>query len=219
MGKASRRHKDFIKIATVGRFAAKVDRDANAREDEPMSRSKGLFRRAAGLAGVLAGLATTGQAVAAQPGCDNLPPAVRAYLAGHPGQSVVTLADLNADDLKLWLDAKHGACPGLAVVDLDGSGKPAFAMALLQRRAGGLFEQLVVLRPVGGGVKAVVLERPYPAGNPAVVWRARPGRADPWDGGRGVINRHDWIVFEQIESASTSYYWAGGRFRHITTGD
>ncbi len=163
--------------------------------------------------------ATTSHAAPAQPGCDAPPPAVRAYLADHHGLSVVTLRDLNADDQKLWLDARHWACPGLAMVDLDGSGKLSFAMALLQRRAGGQFEQLVVLHAVGRGTKAEVLEPWFSAGNPVVVWRAPPGRAPTWDGGRGVTVSHDSIVFEAFESASTSYYWAGGRFRHITTGD
>ncbi|HWA92596.1 MAG TPA: hypothetical protein VG889_21370 [Rhizomicrobium sp.] len=144
------------------------------------------------------------------------PPPVASYLAGHPGWTILDMPDLLTDDRLSWRQSHNGQCPGLTRVVLDGSGRVSFGLALVDRDNG--LEQVVALMAQAKGFRAYVLEPPVNAVG-AVVYRAPPGSAADEEAHVKVKIAHDSIVWEQMEAASRQFYFAGGEFHAIQTGD
>src|ERR1700687_5171464 len=97
-----------------------------------------------------------------------------AIVKKHPGTRVVSLADLDDYDRKLFQKDHGGRCPGLVKVDFYGDGKPTWALVLVgggkpsQRKA-----ELVVARQTGQGWDIRSLDT---ADGTPVVWRQGPGK-------------------------------------------
>jgi hypothetical protein len=140
---------------------------------------------------------------------------VGAYLHAHSELSVVTLSDLPEDDQALWKKAHGDSCPGMVAVDLDGTGRRSFALALLQRVNGKNVEQLVMLT----GAASNVLVEPTDVISPFVVWRANPGRFPNLLTGADVHIPHESIVYEKIEATSTLFYRSHGKIRSLLASD
>lgn len=154
-------------------------------------------------------------AIPAWADCEPLHPSVRIYLEANPEWSIVELKDLVADDQRLWQDHKRDQCPGMAVVDLDGSGKSSYALALLRHERGETFERLVV---VTAG-KPQTLDASQKIGNPAVVWRGEPGVYVEFSTRHKTRIAHDTIIYERFEASARAYYLSHGKFRSILTTD
>jgi hypothetical protein len=148
----------------------------------------------------------------AQARCDPLPLAVKQYEQAHSGWSIVTLQDLAKEDQELWKQHKNNQCPGLTRVNLEGSMRVSFALALLSHAKPSRLETLVVLRPVDDHFVATTLATEE-ISNPKVVWRGAPGRDRDRTTGMPIFIPHECIVFEDMESTSTVYYLFHGKFR------
>src|ERR1700680_1602073 len=112
--------------------------------------------------------------------CAAIPAEVEQYLRSQPGWAVVDMKDLVKDDQALWERNHSGLCPGIAAVDLDGTGTNAYAVALLNSANGQETERAVVLRRQAGRVTQEPLVSPTNVrfanvASPLVVWRAGPG--------------------------------------------
>ncbi len=162
-------------------------------------------------------------ALAADP-CAELPEAARTYLSANPGWAVITLADLASDDRVAWQREHARDCPGFALADLDGSGRPFAVMGLISRRADDISERIVLVRLVPGGLEVRVLIPDERAANPLVLFRLPPGKAREWDSDREVVIAHDSVGVAWLEASSRQYYWAnnsgtGGAFVCVRTAD
>jgi hypothetical protein len=152
------------------------------------------------------------------------PKPVDNYLKAHPRWTMLSVSDIGADQRSLllaadersvWSESHKGLCPGLAQVELDGSGKTSYALALIDREKD--MEQLVVLMPTGNAYRDTVLEKPF-EGIGVVVWSVPPG--DTSDStGRQLHIAHDSIMWERLESASQQIYFSDGQFHRIQLGD
>ncbi len=103
----------------------------------------------------------------------------------------------------------------MAVVDLDGSGKLSYALALLRHEHGIAFEKLVIV--MAG--KSHTLEAAYKIGNPAVVWRGLPGVYVEFYSRHKTRISHDTVIYEHLEATASAYYLSHGKFRSILTSD
>jgi len=103
-----------------------------------------------------------------------LPPGLGEEISkDYANTKLVSLADLDEHDRKLFQKEHGNRCPGLMRVDFYGDGKPTWALALIagenpKRRA-----QLVVARQTDRGWETRTLETTD--GTP-VIWRMKPGR-------------------------------------------
>jgi len=86
-----------------------------------------------------------------------MPDDVQVYLLSQPGWSVVDTKDLVEDDQNLWEQHHRGLCPGIGIVDLDGRGETAYALALLNHANGQVTEKVVVIRNQGGSVAELLV--------------------------------------------------------------
>lgn len=147
--------------------------------------------------------------------CSALPSPVQTYLKLNPQWSLVEMRNLEEDDQKLWQKLRSDQCPGMAVVDLDGSGKLSYALALLRHEHGIAFEKLVIV--MAG--KSHKLEAAYKIGNPAVVWRGLPGVYVEFYSRHKTRISHDTVIYEHLEATASAYYLSHGKFRSILTSD
>jgi hypothetical protein len=156
--------------------------------------------------------------------CDRVPQIVQAYLKSDPGWKLVDTNDLVADDQRLWAQYHKNLCPGFASVDLDGSGTPYYALALLHRDGGKVQEKLTVMHLRDG---AVVKDDLVPVSNisftsvPAlsVVWKAPGGVYRDSSSNRKVTIKHDAIVYERMEATARAYYLLNGHFEFVQTSN
>lgn len=147
--------------------------------------------------------------------CAKVPAAARAYLNAHPGWNILRLADLDADDQSLWRQYRKGSCPGLAEVDLDGSGNKFVGLALIRKGATGT-ERIVVVR---AGVASHTLYDNF-VGRYSVIWRAAPGITWEWDDRKHKIHiPHDSLVVETIEAGAQQFYLKDGGYHYVQTSD
>jgi hypothetical protein len=136
-----------------------------------------------------------------------------------PHAKVTELADLHADDRKLWLASpdRKGACPGVAIGHFEYPDRLSYAVLLIRRHRGKTYNTLVLASQSGRKqwqlhvLKKEWLAEPFPT----VVWAMPPGRYDNWDTTKRVRITMDGIVNEGIESWTVMYYWWRGRWRTI----
>jgi hypothetical protein len=165
------------------------------------------------LSGALAVLAclTSGDAFAS---CEAIPKPVKSYLADHPKLHLVTVSDLGPDDQQLWQQYHRGLCPGLASVDLDGSGRNSYALTALTNTTNGEAQRLILLQH--GKAPQIIVKSTAAR---SVVWRAKPGMTRDVITGKRTLVPHDSFVFEAMESAARTYYLRSGKIKLIWTSD
>lgn len=147
--------------------------------------------------------------------CANLPAAVNDYLHRHPEWAIVTADNLIDDDKKLWSHFHGRLCPGMAIADLDGSGRKFYALALRRRSNGTAWEELVLIGPNGKQWTEKTLADPDKGDSVLVVWRAPRGKYYSYETNRHFWVRHDSIIYELMESSSIQYYFERGKLRSV----
>lgn len=136
-----------------------------------------------------------------------LPPNLREEISKkYPGTSVVSLADLDDYDRKLFQKDHGSRCPGLVKVDFYGDGKPTWAVVLITGENPKRKAELVVVRQVGASWEIRSLE--VTDGTP-VVWRQGPGKYEGMSEPATIRARHQVIVFCGYESWAILYAWTG----------
>jgi hypothetical protein len=138
------------------------------------------------------------------------PRPVRSYLRAHRAWSVVEERDLDRSDRLAWRRARHGACPGIATIDLGGRGHRSYAMALTRKNRGQRLEQLVLLEAAGRHRLATKnLVASFRIGSPLVVWRSHARSVRAFGSQGRIAIPHDSIVFEKIGLSSKIFYLDG----------
>lgn len=161
------------------------------------------------------------QAVIAAPPQDRcaLPSGLRAEISKkYPGASVVTLADLNEYDRKLFQKDHGTRCTGLVKVNFYGDGKPTWALVLIAGEGPKQKAELVVARQLGEGWELRSLETTDTAPVPA-VWREGPGEYRDVYGEKTLRATHPVIVLCGYESWAILYAWTGKEVEKIWISD
>jgi hypothetical protein len=129
---------------------------------------------------------------------------------------LVSLADLDEHDRKLFQKEHGNRCPGLTRVDFYGDGKSTWALALIagenpQRKA-----HLVVAHQTDRGWEIRSLET---ADGTPVVWSMNPGKYTDVYGKKTVVATHPAIVFCGYESWAILYAWTGKNAEKVWLSD
>jgi hypothetical protein len=136
----------------------------------------------------------------------------------YPGTHLVTLADLNEEDRKLF-QKEHGAqCPGLVSVDFYGDGKATFALVLIRDETTARKTELVVAHQRQNGWETISLDIADAAPVP-VVWREGPGKYDDVYGQKTLSATRPVVVLCGYESWAILYAWTGKQVEKIWISD
>ena len=133
-----------------------------------------------------------------------------------------TLADLEGDDQRLWLTSNPRSCPGIAVGNFEGSGKPEYAILLIPASGTEVEYKVVVFAAVNGSSQYRTTVLDYGSSTPnsgLVLSRVPSGRQTGFDETKSVSLKLDGINVEWLEKSSVLYYYSNGRFRHLQTSD
>jgi len=173
-----------------------------------------------GLATVLmiAAVFTAAPAMASDP-CTDITPAAADYLKVNPDWTVIHPDDLTGADRLQWLRHHRGFCPGVAMVDLDGSSRPFTALGLIRRNADLSEEKVVLVRQTPTGLEVRVLVPAERITNPLVLYRLPRGTTKEWDSDKPVTIVHESLGVAWLEASSRQYYWDNGAFRCVPTSD
>jgi len=162
--------------------------------------------------------ASFGWATAADAPCTNPPSDVADYLRTHHGWKILQVGDLVSDDQALWNQYHRGQCPGMTLVDFDGSGEKFLALALLSHSNGKTTEKVVAIRHAKRGLKEYTLAAPW-SGGIVVIWRSGPDIAKEWDSTKKVHIPHGSLIVEKMESAAQQFYLSHGKFHYVQISD
>src|SRR6267154_1690472 len=135
-----------------------------------------------------------------------LPPDLRDEISkNHPDSHIVTLADLDAYDRKLFHKDHGTRCPGLVKVDFYGDGKPTWALVLISGDNPKRKAELIVARQTADRWEIRSLETTD--GTP-VVWSEGPGKYDGFDL-KTIRAKYPVILFCGYGSWAIVYAWTG----------
>ncbi|MGB2678185.1 MAG: hypothetical protein WAN12_13965 [Candidatus Acidiferrum sp.] len=177
-------------------------------------RLKAMLACAAGLY-----LFAANQVVVAAPPQDRcaFPPGLPEELSKkYSGGRVVTLADLDEYNRKLFQKDHGSRCPGLVRVNFYGDGKPTWALVLITGENPKRKADLVVARQVVRGWEIRLLETTD--GTP-VVWREGPGRYADLDGKNTIRATSPVIVFVGYGGWGILYAWTGKEVEKVQISD
>lgn len=136
----------------------------------------------------------------------------------YPGTHLVSLADLDEEDKKLF-QKQHGTqCPGLANVDFYGDGKATLALVLIGDASTARKAELVVAHQLQNVWKTKSLDTSDAAPVP-VVWREKPGKYHDVNRQKTVTASSPVIVLCGYESWAILYAWTGNRVEKIWISD
>jgi hypothetical protein len=124
----------------------------------------------------------------------------------YPGTHLLTLADLDEYDRKLFRKDHGTRCPGLVKVNFYGDGKPTWAFVLISGENPKRKAELVVARQIANGWETRSLETTD--GTP-VVWREGPGKYDGISDPKIIRAKYPVIVFCGYGSWAILYAWTG----------
>jgi hypothetical protein len=159
------------------------------------------------------------QAVAAAPPpsrCE-YPPGLRDEISKkYPGTHLLSLADLDEYDRKLYQKDHSTRCPGLVRVNFYGDGKPTWALVLTAGEGTKQKAELVVARQIGRDWETRSLETTD--GTP-VVRREGPGKYDGMNEEKRLRAENPVIVFCGYESWAILYAWTGTEVKKIWISD
>ena len=138
--------------------------------------------------------------------------------ARSPGAHVVSLADLDDYDKKLYTK-DHGAhCPGLVRVNFYGDGKPTWALVLLSGYGQTSKAELVVARKLDTDWEIRSIHSLTSSGTP-VVWREPAGKYEGVWGDKTIHARNPVIIFCAYESWAVVYAWNGKAVEEVQMSD
>ena len=159
---------------------------------------------------VSAYLFAANQAAAAQPRNQCVPPSgmSEAISKKYPGASIVTLADLEQYNRKLFQKGHGTRCPGLVKVNFYGDGKPTWALVLKAGEGSKQKAELVVARQLADDWDLRSLDTSDTAPMP-VVWRQGPGKYEGMSEPTTIRAAYQVIVFCGYESWAILYAWTG----------
>src|SRR5713226_323858 len=121
-----------------------------------------------------------------------------------PGTHIVTAADLEEYDRKLFRKDHGTRCPGLVKVNFFGDGKPTWALVLIPGDNPKRQAQLVVAHLLDAGWEIRSLEATD--GTP-VVWREGPGKYEGMSEPMTIHAKYPVIVFCGYGSWAILYSW------------
>jgi hypothetical protein len=149
--------------------------------------------------------------------CD-LPLGLRDEISGkYPQMHIVSLADLNADDRKLFQKDHDDRCPGLVEVNFYGGGKPTWALAITAVEGQKTTTKLLVARQLSTRWETAELETTD--GPPPAIWKQAPGKYRDVYGEKTIRATHQVIVFCGYNSWAILYSWSGAEVRKIWLKD
>ena len=151
------------------------------------------------------------QVVVAPPPQDrcSLPPSLHDEIAKkYPSARVVTLADLDEYDRKLFQKDHGTRCPGLVKVNFYRDGKPTWALVLKAGEGSKQKAELVVARQLGEDWDLRSLETTDTAPVP-VVWRQGPGKYDGMSEPKTIRATNPVILLCGYGSWAILYAWTG----------
>ena len=146
-----------------------------------------------------------------------LPPSLQEEITKkYPKTHLVTLADLDEYDQKLFRKDHGGQCPGLAKVDFYGDRKPTWAIVLISGENPHRKAQLVVARQADETWETRLLDTTD--GTP-VVWRDHPGKYEGMSEPNTIRAKNPVIVFCGLESWAVVYAWNGKEVEKLQVSD
>jgi hypothetical protein len=149
--------------------------------------------------------------------CD-LPKELQHEIASkYPGRTLVSVSDLGEYDKGLFQKEHGGSCPGLAMVDFYGDGKPTLALALTTKSVAKGKTELVLAHQVGTDWKTITLEKTD--GPTAVVWSEKPGEYKDVYGEKKIHATRPVIIFCGYSSWAILYAWTNNRVAKIWLSD
>jgi hypothetical protein len=168
---------------------------------------------------ILCCFAITGVAIAAPVNPCILPQGLDSKIAAKfPGAHLLSLADLDDYDKKLYKKDHRSGCPGLVKVNFYGDGKPTWALVLISGEAPQhLKAELLVARQLGAEWDIRSLQTTD--GTP-VVWREPPGKYEGlYKEEKTIHARNSVIVFCGYESWAIVYAWNGKEVEKVWISD
>ena len=136
----------------------------------------------------------------------------------YPGLNVVTLADLDRYDRKLFLKDHGNRCPGFVKVNFYGDGKPTWAVLLISREKSKPEAELIVTQHVGKEWKTSSLET-MDASPAPVVWREGPGKYNDISDPKTIRATSPVIVLCGYEAWARLYAWTGKEVEMVRVSD
>jgi hypothetical protein len=156
-------------------------------------------------------------AIAAPVGACTLPEGLDSKIATKfPGAHLVTLADLNDYDKKLYKKDHGSKCPGLVKVDFYGDAKPTWALVLISGENPKRKAELVVARQVDSDWEIRSLGA---ANGTPVVWREGPGKYEDIYGQKTIHATRPVVVLCYYESSTIVYAWTGKDVEKVWLSD
>jgi|ERR1700687_1411585 len=162
--------------------------------------------------------AAPGVVIAAPLGVCTLPQGLDSKIATKfPGAHLVSLADLDDYDKKLYKKDHGSRCPGLVRVNFYGDGKATWALVLISGENPKRKAELIVARQLDSEWDIRSLETTD--GTP-VVWREGPGKYEGlYVGDKTIHATNPVIVFCGLESWAIVYSWNGKEVEKVWTSD
>ena len=135
----------------------------------------------------------------------------------YPGTHLVTLADLDEYNRKLFRKDHGGRCPGLVKVDFYGDGRPTLALVLVPKGGANQNAELVIVHLVDGTWKIAALA----SGGPSipVIWSLPPGKYTDVYGEKTIRATRPVIVFFQYKAWGILCAWTNNRVVKIWIAD
>ncbi len=164
---------------------------------------------------LLAALLPFGVLAEARANCADLPTPVREVLAAEPGWELVQLRHFYQEEEEFWQEFYGRTCPGYAAADIDGSGKPSYAVSLINQSGAVEQHKLLVLRPEGAGFTKIELPPAQRKNIAMFVIKQAPGKYVDWDSGKAVEVATESFLLGAFASATIMHYFADGTFHHL----
>lgn len=136
----------------------------------------------------------------------------------YPSWNVVLVSDLRPDDQRLWKQHEDDSCPGIALGHFADSRQLSYAVTLLRRSRGVLYQMLVVMTPQSR-YQPAILNPPTEVDAVSVVKKLPPGVYESSDGTEKVRIKLDAISYETLEAGAIVYFKHGSKFRFFQTAE
>jgi hypothetical protein len=170
---------------------------------------------------LLGGMGLRAQTAGRTSSCENELPAQakKAVTSKLKHWKVLTVADLPADDQEVWQDSYEEKCPGIAVGQFAPGQAQAYAVTLIRRRNGGMYQTLALLTEKKGPYQVTTLARAQKVARPSIVRRLPAGNYSSAKGETQIESIFDVIAYEAIEAGTVIYYWSKEKYRSLIVAE